>query len=562
MDRGIGMTREHLAQYLGVIGYSGTREWKRRIDPNDKFTLYASFGVGFYRVFDVANRVQVITRADDDEQYMWESWGGESYTIRPYNDKTLDLGTKVILHMKEAAKKLLTPSQIKAVVTNFIEYPKYPIKLYADARFEPDPNASTEESILNPFKFVLKKANTPLWLRDPGIIKEEDFKQLYRKLTSDAQDYLFKKYIVNDKFPRYRALFYIPRRPLAHDKATQARPHNIKVYSNGIRVSDENTTIIPPYLNFIYGIAESLNFTPDMSREDLVPDLAFLDIGQLMAGRCCEMLEQICDDPVKFNEFYKQYWKNIKLGVCEDPPQLYRLSRLLRYYTSKSGADMVFLHDYVDRMKKNQDCIYYITGRSIEGLRESVFIERLLQLDLEVIYMTDPIDEFVLETLTTFGSYKLVDVSSVELTFPGGMAQHSTQIDVEFQPLCDFIFDTLSETLQGVMTSNRLVSSPCCITKAESPCSTVRGQRFLEINPRNEIIKHLNDLLSKDQKWTSFCRDVVTVLYDAALLEAGDELKHSEKACELILRYLNKSEGEDKKAEDTVTIAPDGIAAD
>ncbi|KAL5962471.1 Heat shock protein HSP 90-alpha [Taenia solium] len=596
VDMGIGMTKDELVKNLGRIAYSGTRTFMEALkDGGDDIAMIGEFGVGFYSAFLVADRVQVVSKSNDDEQYMWESFGGESFTIRAWNDESLSRGTKVILHMKRHQyPEYLEPRVIKALVGKYSEFTAYPIKLSCDEeqmRTVMECEEWKKEGKV--VSDVVLNGNEPLWMRNPEDICSEEYGKFYKWLSSDLEDHLAVKHFSVEGELAFRALLFVPRHPPADYFSRNGRAHNIRLYVRRVLVTEECENLIPDYLNFVFGIVDSEDLPLNLSREVVQQGAVVRAIRRHLVRKSIELMQEMAEDPSTYRIFYGNFLRNIKLGVYVDRANRKELANLLRYHSSKSGDEMIGLRDYVSRMKEGQSDIYCIVGESMDSVRDSVFIEALKTRDLEVLFMVDPMDEYVVNEMTEYMDKSLVCVSRLGLQLPEEKAEEETTTTLtvtpreriegvvdDFESTCKKMKEILGERVESVRVSCRLVTSPCCIVTSTFGWSanmqrigkaqalrnphSIRNnsaKKHIEINPHDEIIIGLKKMLSTDGMSNKICSDILTMLYDTALLDSGFPLEepktHTNTIHALIRVYLEIPEGGGMKDREGVKADPD-----
>ncbi|XP_021999770.1 endoplasmin homolog isoform X1 [Helianthus annuus] len=600
-DRGVGMTKEDLIKNLGTIAKSGTSAFVEKMQTGGDLNLIGQFGVGFYSVYLVADYVEVISKHNDDKQYVWESKADGAFAISEdtYNEP-LGRGTEIRLHLREEAGEYLEESKLKELVKKYSEFINFPIYLWAtkevdvevpadeddssddeekpaestEGEEKEDEDTDKEEDEDKPKTKTVKETTyewerlndvKAIWLRSPKEVTEEEYTKFYHSLAKDFGD---EKPMAWSHFNaegdvEFKAVLFVPPKAPAdlYESYYNTNKSNLKLYVRRVFISDEFDELLPKYLSFLLGLVDSDTLPLNVSREMLQQHGSLKTIKKKLIRKALDMIRKLAEeDPDEIHDkekkaeveeskendekrgqyakFWNEFGKSIKLGIIEDAANRNRLAKLLRFETTTSDGKLTSLDQYISRMKSGQKDIFYITGSSKEQLEKSPFLERLKKKNLEVIFFTDPVDEYLMQYLMDYEDKKFQNVSKEGLKL--GKDSKDKEIKESFKELTKWWKEALvSDNVDDVKISNRLADTPCVVVTSKygwsanmerimqsqtlsdaSKQAYMRGKRVLEINARHPIIKELRERVVKNPEDASV-KTTAQLMYQTALMESG-----------------------------------------
>jgi len=527
-DNGIGMSRDEVIENIGTIARSGTRRFLESLsgDARNDTQLIGQFGVGFYSAFIVADRVTLVTRkagAAAGEGVRWESSGTGDYTLAVSDDARR--GTTVTLHLKEDEGEFLDGWKLRELIKRYSDHVAFPIRLPA----QKDGEATGEFETVN--------HAAALWTRPKGEIKDEEYQAFYKSLSHDFNDALAWSHNRVEGSQSYTSLLYVPeKQPFDAVFSGRDERHGLKLYIRRVFIMDASEQLLPTYLRFVRGVVDSDDLPLNVSREILQDNRLVAQIRSACIKRTLDLLEKVAkDEPEKYQQFTGAFGNVLKEGVAEDGANRERIAKLLRF-ASTHGDDAqknVSLDDYIGRMQAGQDVIWYVTADSHAAAKGSPQIEGLRAKGIEVLLLSDRIDEWMIGYLGEYAGKKLRNAAKGELDVADGADKERREKAAEdAKPVIEKLAAALGDRVAEVRVSHRLTESPSCIVLGEYDMA-LHMQRLLreaghevpaskptlEINPAHALVQRFaaeSDAGRSD--------DLASLLFEEAQLAAGDQL--------------------------------------
>lgn len=605
-DNAIGMKKEHLITFLGTIARSGTQAFKEAVAQKgckDAGHLIGQFGLGFYSGFLVASKVVVITKHPEDRAYMWSSCGKGDFTIQEVDDNMCH-GTKLMLHLKEGEGEFLECSTLTKLIKRFSMFISYPIYLHeekevedkdeekaedaekkevaedADAGEKASDEQDAEEKVEEVESPEVEKDDEPkietdkpkkmktvveqrrvnkekqLWTRDLKDVSQEELKDFYKSISNDWDDFMKVKSWSLEGVINFKMLLFIPKRAPFNmfDRAT--KKDRIKLYCANVFVTDDLGDAVPDWMYFVTGVIAADDLPMSVSRETTQGSAVIKLIKKRLNAKVLEMIQELSQDKELYKDFLKEFSTNIKFAVREDQDSKgEEYAKLLRFYTSKSGEEMIDLDTYVGRMKENQKQIYVVTGMSKEEVTMSPFLQKFS--DYEVIFMYEAIDEIMLQGFRRYKDHDIQRITSEGVELPD-KKEISQEVQSTYEALCNKLKDILGTGIEKVVLNAALGSVPCLINStkyghsgamekilsaqpgaANNPfLSMGLSKKILELNPEHPITCNMKALMDAGKE--EELKELSYILYNTALFGCGYKFDDMSKYCNAVYTLLSK----------------------
>jgi molecular chaperone HtpG len=568
-DNGIGMTKEEVIENIGTIAKSGTKEFLAKLkdlkskekDANTD-QLIGQFGVGFYSAFIVSEKIVINTKSAGSKEpaVRWESDGKEKFTIEE-SDRT-ERGTEVILYLNSDNKDFASEWKIKDIVKKYSDYITYPIIMTVQREEKPKDKEGKElkdAEAVTKFEELTLNSMKAIWHKDKKEVKDEDYKEFYKHISHDWEEPLDRIHLSVEGVLSYKALLFIPKKA-PFDMFWREAKIGVNLYIKNVFIMDDNKNLLPEYLRFIKGVVDSADLPLNVSREILQEDKMLEKIKTNLVKKILETLKKMKEkEPEKYLEFYTNFGKVLKEGLYSDYENKDKLAELLMFESTKTEKGKLSgLKDYVSRMPDGQKEIYYITGEKREAVENSPHLEKFKAKDYEVLFFTDPIDEFITNNFFEYDKKALKSIGKGEIDLGDAeeVKKETEEVSKKFRSLFDVMKNYLKDDIKEVRVSTRLTSSAVCLVSEEHGMTpnmekmframnqeVPKSQRILEINPKHPLFDSLNAIFESNKEDTRL-KDYSELLYDQALIAEGampkDPVRFAQKMADLMAMEAKK----------------------
>ena len=560
-DNGIGMTKAELMNNIGTIAKSGTKEFMEKLKKSkeqDSANLIGQFGVGFYSAFMVADKIQIHTRKVGTKAgCFWESTGQGSYTIENLSKEFT--GTEIILHLKEDAHDYMTEWKIKELVKKYSDFIEYPIVMDTEKEVEDEKKEKGKDSEVTKKKVITEEtlnSQTALWMRPKSEIKEEEYTEFYHHIAHDFEKPLLHVHQHAEGTLEYKTLLFIPKKA-PFDLFTPETKYGIHLYIRRVLIMTDCQELLPSYLRFVKGVMDSSDLPLNVSREILQDNPILSKMKKNITKKILNTLKDLKEKNIKeYKEFYAEFGRVLKEGIMDHEFKDTLLDLLLFESSSTKSLDTTSLQEYVSRMKPDQKEIYYITGENRDLVESSPYIEYFEKKGYEVLYLIDPIDEWLVQGLSEFDKkqFKAINKGNIETDKKtDSQKKEEEKKQKDFTSLIDFIKDNLKHEVKDVKVSNRLVESVSCLVAEENGMTAQmerlmktmnkefnENKKILEINLSHSLVKNMQKLIKKDSK-DKRLKDYTKLIYNQALITEGSDIKDTKFLVQQLTDLMTKN---------------------
>ncbi|OLQ18031.1 Hsp90 family protein [Cryptosporidium hominis] len=600
-DTGIGMTRHDLVTNLGTVAKSGTANFLESLAKGGDLNLIGQFGVGFYASYLVSDRVTVISKNNEDKQYVWESSADGSFRVSlDPRGNTIKRGTTIVLSLKEDATEFMNFSKLKDLVLRYSQFINFPIYIYNPEgvnKSEKDESGEKKESKGRWEQVNVEKA---IWLRPKEEITKEEYNGFYKSITHDYSEPLRYLHFSAEGEIEFKSLLFIPSHPPFDMFDTyMGKSGNIKFYVRRVLITDHIEDLLPKYLNFIKGVVDSDDISLNVAREHVQQSRIIKVISKKMVRKVLEMIKQIQTEQLNaekeeankpdeekkkdaaltvYDKFYDMFHKNLKLGCYEDDSNRSKIIKLLKFHTSKSGDSTVFLSKYIEGMKPEQKSIFYISGESPAALLKNPLVSLYLKHDIEVLFLTEGVDEPCISRVPELEGFKFTSIEKSDVR-PFEETEEEKNMHKRlskfYEPLLKFVKDEFPGEFLKVEVSKRLVSDPAVITSGPWGQSAYmqkiqKAQTFsnkadyknkhMEINPNHALIKKLNDLVISKNNVEA--KALALKIIQLSTIASGFDLENPSEFASGMFKIMLQSSGIDEKDVISSVELPEEVSTD
>ncbi|KAL3769706.1 hypothetical protein ACHAWU_005754 [Discostella pseudostelligera] len=613
-DSGVGMTKSELQNNLGKIAQSGTKKFLEALGEGGgggDVNLIGQFGVGFYSAYLVADKVEVVTKSmqPNSVQLRWTSDASSQYTIAEDTDDSDPIegsGTRLILHLKDDALEYLEPTKLEDLLQHYSEFVEFPISVWKEKteyKRIPDDEANKDlpEGEEPKMKTVPEttegyeqmNTNKPIWLRSPSDVTEEEYKDFYQSAFRASYDEpLAHTHFSLEGQIECKSILYIPGMlpfELSRDMFDEDA-RNIRLYVKRVFINDKFEDIVPRWLKFIRGVVDSQDLPLNVSREILQKSKVLSIINKRLVRKSLDMIRDIesDEDDSKYIMFWNNFGKYLKVGVIEDSRNKEDIIPLLRFFSSKSGEEYTSLDQYVEGMKENQKQIYYVTADGKAKAQRSPAAEKVQSRGYEVLYLTEPLDEIMIESVTKYKDYNLVDVSKEGLNLDDEDREErkkkEEELNEDHKAVKEYLETVLAGKVQKVKMTDLLSESPAALVQSAYGMSPTMqrymkaqnvasggsdagmmgsfNQAVLEVNPKHPIIRDLERMIDSEGRDSDMAKNFAVLLYDVAALTSGYEIEDSSDFAGRIMSIMTskaKSDIMDAEVETTDVVQEEQV---
>lgn len=556
-DNGIGMTAEELENNIGTIANSGTKTFLEQLKKADSVSmpeLIGQFGVGFYSAFMVADKVTLLTRrAGRPDATRWVSDGSGTYTME--EGEKAGRGTDVVLHLKEGMDEYLEEWRLRKIVKKYSDFVEHPVVMDI-SRTRKKADGEEEETTVTEETLNSRKA---IWTRPKSEVSDEEYKEFYQHVSHDFQEPLTWMHWNVEGTTEFRGLVYIPEKAPFDLYMPDSHKRGIQLYVKRIFITDNCEALIPGWLRFLRGVVDSSDLPLNVSRETLQEERVVRLIQKNVVKKVLDTLgDMMAEDRDKYLRFWNEFGKVLKEGVHLDLANREKLQELLLFQSSKTETGKhLSLKEYAERMPESQKEIYYLTGESRAAVEKSPLLEQFAARGIEVLFLTDPIDEWVAQSLTAYAGKTLKSIAKgdIELDDSEEVKKQKEETGKEFAELMAFVKEELKDKVKDIRMSSRLTDSACCLVsdeydmgvQMEKIMKAMHGdmpaaKRILELNPRHALVVALNGMV-KDKARHLKIRQYAELLLEQARLTAGMELENPVEFARAISQVMAEALG-------------------